>query len=193
MACLSAVTSFRKFRRLVVASCVALGLGLSAGCVNTENWLHSAKRAPVAAGPAISECAMIWAGLNITQDSVNGGQPLPGIAGRMYLIGPDRGTPVIAEGKVVVDMYVPAEGGSRLIERWEVDAQTLKRLARKDSIGDGYTLFLPWASYNPELTQAQMRLAFHPKSGANPIYASPAMLNLRPQGPIPIETRQVTR
>lgn len=168
---------------LLAVSGMALCLS---GCVATDFFTHKSQKDGPAQSP-VSEVSMVWKGLAVTQDSVNGGRPLPGLAGRMYLIGPEMGAPKLCDGTVVVEMSAPDEKGEmKVMERWQIDPVTLKRLARKDVIGNGYTLFLPWSSYSPTLTQAQMRVTFIP-TGVSPIYGPPAMVNIRPQAPIPIQ------
>jgi hypothetical protein len=152
------------------------------GCLNTESWVHSGKPAP-ATMPTVSAVSLVWKGLIVTQDVVNAGQPLPGIAGRMYLLGPDLATPVLCDGKVRVDMYVPEDGKWKALTFWEYHPTDLQRMVKKDVIGDGYTLFLPW--YDTTIAQAQLRVTFFPAKG-NPIYAQPSIVNIRPQAPIPI-------
>lgn len=173
-----------------VWSVLALSL---AGCVTTENWISARKASSTAPkGTTVSEVSMIWKGLAVTQDSLNGGRPLPGIAGRMYLIGPDLGTPLLCDGKAIIDMYHPNDKGKlQLLERWEIDSVTLQRLARQDVIGHGYTLFLPWSTYSTSIVQAQMRVTFVPAQAANPVYGPPTMVNIRPAAPIPIQEQNV--
>ncbi|MFO0967067.1 MAG: hypothetical protein U0793_15985 [Gemmataceae bacterium] len=166
---------------------VLFALVTVSGCVQTESWVF---KSPVPAS-GVSQINMIWTGLTVTQDSANKGDPLPGFAGRLYLVGMDAATPLLAEGKVVADMLIPAPDSKwRLIERWEIDPKTLQRLARKDFIGEGYTLFLPWPAYNAEVTQAQMRVVFYPKAG-DPIYGQPSIIHVHPPSHIPIETKEI--
>lgn len=170
--------------RLILLAVLALVLP---GCVTTESWVFS-KKQPLS-DQAVSEVATQWHGLGVTQDSANKGQPLPGIVGRMYLFPSDRSPPVLAEGKAVVDMTFLNEEGKPSTGHWEFDSKTLQLLARKDMVGQGYTLFLPWPSYNPSVTQVQMRVSFVTPKGL-PVYAQPSMVHIRPAGPIPIEERQ---
>jgi len=154
------------------------------GCVNSESWVFKPQPASLS---GISTITMIWSGLAVTRDSANDGKTLPGFAGRLYLMGPDLATPLLREGKVVVDMSVPGPDGKfTLIERWEIDPKTMQRLARKDWVGDGYTLFLPWPAYSPDIAQAQMRAVFYPRNGG-PIYGDPTTINIHPPTHIPIE------
>ena len=129
----------------------------------------------------------------VTQDIVNQGAPLKGIAGRLYLFGPD-GFPLVGEGSVTVDlcdMTPETTGGQpKLIERWEIDRETLRKLAKKDMIGWGYTLFLPWSTYRPEINRVQLQVRYAPDKGL-PLFSSQSMVTLRTEmPPVTITTRQ---
>src|SRR5262249_14504853 len=74
------------------------------------------------------------------------GLSAPGLAGRFYLFGEQVDFPMVADGKIVVDLYDLSAGAAKqvLMEKWIFDKDTNKRLVRKDAIGWGFTLFLPW-------------------------------------------------
>jgi hypothetical protein len=109
-----------------------------------------------------------------TPDPVHGGAPTPGLAGRLWLYGPEIGIPFAGDGSLVVDLFEEAPGGpdGKPIqrERWNIDKDTLRRLLKKDMIGWGYTLFLPWSTYRSEVTQVRLRVCYQPANGP-PIYA----------------------
>src|SRR5947209_2007435 len=74
---------------------------LAAGCVTTQPWISNHEPAA-----AVCQVHSIWEGhIRTTQDVVNGGRPLPGLAGRLYLFGPEFGKPEKGDGKVAVDLY----------------------------------------------------------------------------------------
>src|SRR5262249_32724616 len=133
--------------------------------------------------------------IQVTQDIVNGGRPLPGLAGRLYLMGSELGIPVKGDGgAVAVDLYdvSHAQAGvpPMLLERWQLQPDYLAKLLRKDKIGWGYTLFLPWSTYRPDVSRVQLNVCFIPPNG-NPVYAAPEVLTLRSQV-IPVtQTREV--
>ena len=71
--------------------------------------------------------------VRITEDTVNGGAPLHGMAGRLFLFNED--TSVEAHGRVVVQMLdltnpVPGQQPNKLGE-WSIPAENLKQLKRK--------------------------------------------------------------
>ncbi len=121
-------------------------------------------------------------------DPTHGGAPTPGLAGRLYLFGQEISYPLVEEGSLTVDLYddtKPATNGQQPIplEEWRLDAATLKRLVRRDMIGYGYTLFLPWGTYKPEINQIHLKLHFVTSKGA-PFYAESGRLSLdKPVGP----------
>jgi hypothetical protein len=114
-------------------------------------------------------------------DTVHGGTPTPGLAGRVYLFGADGDCPVAGDGGLVIDLYddgqkVPGQG-PRLIEEFKFDPVNLKRLLKRDPIGWGYTLFLPWGTYRPDITQVHLRVCYLPHDGA-PLYTEGATMSL---------------
>ena len=152
-------------------------LALSAGCLSLGG--EAADGAPPPAG-AVHQVVSTWQPHVVyAADPTHGGTPGPGLAGRLYLFGPEIGYPLGGDGSLVIDLYDasdPARSGV-LQERWNFDPQTLKTLLRRDMIGWGYTLFLPWGSYRTDVTRVQLRVRYQPAKGA-PIYAECAPLTL---------------
>lgn len=113
-------------------------------------------------------------------DPVQGGVPAPGLAGRFYLFGEEVDTPIEAEGTLHIDLYDlgKGQGGQAvLLENWQVDPATLKRLKRKDPVGEGYTLFLPWGTYREDITRVQLKLRYD-AGGEFPLYGDTGPLTL---------------
>lgn len=173
--------------RLLSAAAVCL---LISGCVTTQSWFCEPS------APAVSEVNAIWEGrLLVTQDTVNGGRPLPGLAGRLYLFAMDQGTPLKCNGTVRVDVYdtTHCQPGAAppIVGRFEFDQVSLAKLLRKDKIGWGYTLFLPWPDYRPEIAHVRLNVCYMPVNGS-PLYAEPASIALNNQANL-VQTRQVTK
>lgn len=151
----------------------------SAGCVTLGTLVPSmhAPPTPVCQVVATWTNEVAW-----TPDPTHNGKPLPGFAGRLYLFGPEIDFPLTVDGTVVVDLLddtkQDAEGQPVLVERWHIDPVTLKRLKRRDAIGWGYTLFLPWSTYRPEVNHVQLKLRFEPAAGGTPLYATGSALTL---------------
>jgi hypothetical protein len=133
--------------------------------------------------------------VTFTPDPANNGAPTPGLVGRVYLFGEDICYPMLSDGSLVVDLYKDTPGAasnaSALLEEWRIDKDTLKRLERRDAIGWGYTLFLPWASYKPEITSVQLRLRYEQAKGS-PLFASTSSLVFNKDG-IPMSAVAATR
>jgi hypothetical protein len=143
-----------------------------AGCITTGSFLLPGTTRPAA---DVRQVVVAWnPEVVFTPDPTHGGEPTPGVAGRLYLFGPEIDRPLVGDGCLVVDLFDnrPGAGGKDAVplEEWRIDRDTLKRLEKKDAIGCGYTLFLPWATYHPELTQVRLRLRYEPAKGT-PLYA----------------------
>ena len=114
-------------------------------------------------------------------DPAHGGVEEPGLAGRLYLFGPEISFPLIEDGSVVVDLYddtkAPGDGQPIPLEEWRFDPATLKRLAKKDMIGWGYTLFLPWGTYKPEINQIHLKVRYVTAKG-NPFFCESGPMSL---------------
>jgi hypothetical protein len=123
-------------------------------------------------------------------DPVHGGVESPGLVGRLYLFGQEVSFPVIDDGSVIVDLYDDsqseeksaaevANGSQQLpLEEWRFDPITLKKLAKKDMIGWGYTLFLPWGTYKPDIHQVHLKVRYLTAKGI-PFFAESGPLSLQ--------------
>ncbi len=165
---------------LAVVSSIAC-LGGVTGCVALDGFISVTDEAPT--GVPCQVMATWNREVLFVPDPAHMGQPGPGIAGRVYLFGEKVGYPMAAEGNLVVDLYndaAPAPQGSMPVplEEWRIDKDTLKRLLRKDPIGWGYTVFLPWGTYRPDITRVHMRVRFDPVKGT-PLYGEGSPLTLQ--------------
>jgi hypothetical protein len=149
-------------------------------------------------GPPVGSVHQVHAtwqsGLTTTQDVVHGGSPLKGLTGCLYFFGQEVGHPLRADGEVIVNLYDigPSSSGGqpKLLEQWQIDKETLGRLARKDVIGWGYNIFLPVSNLSPEVRQASVQVRYMPEKGA-PLLSPPALLSFRgPQTPTVHITRE---
>jgi hypothetical protein len=164
--------TFRQFGSLVLA---LLAGALLPGCVGLEKFL-----AKPDAPPQGIPCQLVstWNHqVAYVPDPVNGGTPAPGIAGRLYLFGQEIGCPLVHEGCVKVELYDDRATAPVLLEEWHIDKDTLRRLQRKDTIGWGYTLFLPWGTYKPDMTKVRLKVRFDPVGGT-PLYTESGALSL---------------
>ncbi|MCI0680643.1 MAG: hypothetical protein L0Y71_00950 [Gemmataceae bacterium] len=158
---------------------------LCVGCVTTSTSQRPKQETPPVL-PAYQVHATWENRVMITQDVVNNGKPLIGLAGRMYLFGQELGHPVGGDGMAIIELadvtHANAQNKPQLLERWEIDPATLQRLLRKDMIGWGYTLFLPWRTYRPDIAKVQMQVRYVPAKGL-PLFSPPAVVTLRQEAP----------
>lgn len=136
---------------------------LVCGCVHLDKngWLAG----PAAAETEVSQVVATWAPeVTHVPDPTKQGMPTPGLAGRVYLFGPDVKCPLVGRGGLTVDLYddSPLVEGKQpiLLEQWRFDKDTLKRIGRRDAIGWGYTVFLPWGTYRPDVMQVHLQLRY---------------------------------
>src|SRR5262249_51219848 len=113
---------------------------LLTGCVSTGSFLQWNQ-------PTVQPCRVVAAGnpaVVLTPDPAHDGTPNPGLAGRIYLFGPEIGCPVLGNGSLHValldDMQCACSKDSAPLEEWHFDPETLKRLRRHDPVGWGYTV-----------------------------------------------------
>ncbi|MBM3997126.1 MAG: hypothetical protein FJ303_23695 [Planctomycetes bacterium] len=153
----------------------------SIGCttfqtLTTNKWLDGSW-VDGGADHAVNDVMTLWDNrVRITQDSVNSGRPLPGLVGRIYLFSNDRN--VDAAGFLVVTMHDASKPNGEKLAEWRFDPKSLKLLKRKDHLGDGYTLFLPWEDYRPEMRQVKLQACYVPQKGA-PRYTDPSRVTLQ--------------
>lgn len=173
-----------RVRRALWCGTVLAVLGL-AGCVHAPAFLVPGNAPPTG---AVCQIVSTWnPKVVFTPDPVRGGVESPGLAGRLYLFGAQIDYPLVGDGSLSVDLYdeTPRDGknGPVLLEKWEIDKDTLKRLLRRDTIGWGYTLFLPWGTYSPQITQVNLYLKYTP-AHATPMYTNsgPVTLNKDERG-----------
>ena len=159
---------------LAAAACSAL----LSGCV-----LHDFTKKGDAAPPTGPVCQLVptWSKeVAFVPDPANGGVARPGLSGRIYLFGSQIDYPLAGDGTLTVEVIAPetvaAAAGQpaktewRVLENWTMDKPTLARLLRKDMIGWGYTLFLPWGTYRPDITLVRLKLRYDPPGGM-PLYS----------------------
>lgn len=116
----------------------------------------------------VAQIAVTWESqVLFAPDPVKNGQPSPVLAGRIYLFSPEY-VPVKAEGTVSVQLFVP--GSQEPMEQWNMDAKLLENVVSRDTIGWGYNLPLPWATYHPGLRDVELSVCYTTKEGI-PLYS----------------------
>jgi hypothetical protein len=148
------------------------------GCVSIGTFLqHPGEVLPA---PVCRVVATWYPEVVSTPDPVHNGQPVHGLAGRVYLFGSEITRPLVGDGTLTVDLYDDTGDAKpeTPLEEWRFDRVTLHRLQRADAVGPGYTLFLPWATYRPEIKRVHLRLRYDSPNGT-PLYAENPPMALR--------------
>jgi hypothetical protein len=161
-------------------------LALLSGCVGLDGTVLN----PLAPPPPGAPCQVVafWQPqVFYPPDTVNGGVGSATLAGRIYLYGPQIDAPMPADGTLTVVAYdgatpvgpqsVPLPGGA-----WVLDSDALRRLLKKDMVGWGYTVPLPWPDMPPDLTRVQLKACFKPAKGP-PLYTEPTPVTITNPGP----------
>lgn len=160
-------------------------LVLTAGCVGLDLVANAPPAVPPVQAVATWQPYVLFA-----PDPARNGATAAGLAGRLYLFGPQLDHPIAAEGRLQVRLFPdppdPAKPDTPL-EVWEIDADTLRGKLQRDAIGWGYNLLLPWGTYRPELSHIRMTVRFDPVQGV-PLFAQETHLNLHGQGPPQVHT-----
>jgi hypothetical protein len=146
---------------------------LSCGCVSTLGKLDP--NAPPAPTVAPSQIMPLWEPeVRLIPDPYHGGVPNAGLVGHIYLFGPDCGVPLTGDGSMVIDLFDVTHDQPVQLEEWKFDRDTLKRLMHRDPRmnGWGYTLFLPWSRYRPDIAKVRLRLGYQTPLASAPLYAA---------------------
>jgi hypothetical protein len=177
----------------VAAAFGCLLLAITSGCTVMET--AGLYKAPEVPPPAVDELLTRWDPyVRFASDTVNPGHTIPGLAGRVYLFNEQLRDGVDAQGHITAtlfDMTPVAAGGAPVqVAIWDFDPQSLKKMKKKDMIGDGYTLFLPWEEYRPEIRQVKLKLAYVNKQG-QPQYSDESVMTLQTGAPPTIDRQTV--
>jgi hypothetical protein len=168
------MASVRQISLRLGALVVALAGCLSAGCVgvNLQISQESAREQELPC-----ELAACWQHeVAFAPDPAHGGQPAPGLVGRVFLFNKKR-LPVEGDGSLHVELADGSVTPAKVLEQWNFDPVTLRKYQRKDMVGPGYSVFLPWGTYSPDRTHVVMRVVYKPAKGT-PLYATPSSLAL---------------
>lgn len=149
-----------------------------------QRWLDGgAEQAPV------SVVLTSWdSHVYVTRDEANGKKRLPGLAGRLMLFSEGSTNLVEATGEVRVQVFDVTNLGPEdepiFKAQWDLDPHALKKLRKEDRFTDGYTIFLPWDTFSPDIKQVLVQTYYYPKKGVPPIYSDPQTLTLQLDAPL---------
>ncbi|MFO0808467.1 MAG: hypothetical protein U0746_07580 [Gemmataceae bacterium] len=151
-------------RRCLRAAVVVI-VGLAAGCKTTSQ-CTTCGDGGVPVSTETNRMVATWSNkVQYVPDVAHGGTPMPGILGRVYLFDAQVKDSLTTDGKFVAELYDDSGSTSVAIEQWIIDKDTAKKLLSKDIVGWGYTMFLPWGTYRPDLTKIHVGLRFEPEKG----------------------------
>jgi hypothetical protein len=154
---------------------VLLATLCGAGCIGADKIRNPFKSTSATIQPAQAVAA--WSNKVVyAPDPLRGGTAVPYLMGRLYLFGPELGAPLVGDGSLIVDLYdqTPRGAGSEpvMLQEQRYDPETLKRLVKEDLFGMGYTVYLPWLTYRPDITQVNLILRYDPAKGQSLLHQS---------------------
>jgi len=121
--------------------------------------------------------------VKMVEDTVNRGSVVPVLAGVVYLFNDQSHSCVDARGWVAVQLqditHIASGKPAEKMAEWRFDAERLRLLKRKDPLGEGYTLVLPWYEYRPEIKEVRLQICYVPEKGT-PRYSEPQNVTLQP-------------
>jgi len=141
------------------------------GKADTPADLPPPKPAPVVPNMAPAkpgEAARLTAAFNnkvvYAPDPTRGGALFPGVLGRVYIFSTDEAVPIAPPGELLAELWdnSPAVNGGQplLLEAWKIDPESFAKFRKRDIVGEGYSLFLPWSTYTIDIKQVNMIVRF---------------------------------
>jgi hypothetical protein len=193
----------RSLGRAAALACFAV---VGTGCFGKGNLpLVGADSSKSSAAAKQSDCIeAVWLKeVIMAPDIQRNGAPAPGLAGKLYIFGPDVGKPKLVEGNVIIDLYDDTPRGEnstpRHIEQWRFEGNTLAPFLKRDLVGDVYSLLLPWGTYSRDIRRVHFAVRYEPANAA-PVTTTSGTISLEhpmvPAGshpaqlPPPIVTKQ---
>ena len=170
MATVPALSLIRRLATRGGLLALPLVAALAVGCVTTESGGFWKTEKPIE--PAPRQIVCVWQNnvVNVP-DSTRGGQPMVGLAGRVYFFGEQFDFPKLCCGALGVSVSDETSGKPVMIDHIEVDPETLKRLAKKDFLGEGYTIFIPLTKYKEDMSKLRLRTAFKATGAQAPLFS----------------------
>jgi hypothetical protein len=182
------IKSLVRTRRLLDLALAGVACAALSGCVILES--AGLSKAPEPPPLPVNEVMTYWdRSIRVAQSDT--GAPLMGVAGRVYLINDDLKRMVDAQGSIHVAIRdtTPGAPGGQYAIKCEIKEPDLKRLKKKDMLGDGYTLFVPFESYRPDIRQIEVQVCYVPKGGPQK-YSAPTAIVLDAESRFQVERRQ---
>jgi hypothetical protein len=121
-------------------------------------------------GP-VSQVAALWADGIVENPYPNEKGfrvPTRGFAGRVYLFNDNTNEAVVADGTLIIQMFDVTQADAppkAPRETWTIAEDNLQHLLKKDGLGWGYNLWLPWQSWSGDIEKVAFVVAYRPKNG----------------------------
>ena len=120
-------------------------------------------------------------------DTVNPGNTIPCLKGRVYLIGEDGAKTLAGRGQIYAELYdttaqKPGQAAP-MIADWKFEPAALKMVQSPDKIGLGYTLFLPLVEYQASIKKVVLRVTYTDEKGEKRQHQNTLMLRVAEESP----------
>lgn len=153
----------------------------NAGCQTLADFTTPGDEKPSTGKP--NEIGAIWQeGVDIQYDPNQGGNPVPGFAGRVFFMRKSGkfSETVLVNNPVVISLYDdrPYNGPPQPLETWTILPEHLPLLVKKDMTGWGYSIWLPWHTYYPGLQNVRMIVEYQDKNGGK-LHSDPSPINIQ--------------
>ncbi|HMP02320.1 MAG TPA: hypothetical protein PKC45_07450 [Gemmatales bacterium] len=173
-----------QMRRWLVPAVAWVLLTLASGCVSVQ--FHAPgwppcwpweERPPIG---EVGQVVALWGdGVVMQPDPGRNGQITPGFNGKVYLIDGQKGQALGADGHLVVSLFDTSDPtGQTPREVWEIDPVNLKKVCRKDGVGWGYALWLPWTTAHLPMQHVTLVVKYRPASGRE-VWSTPSNFRVR--------------
>ncbi|HQR09549.1 MAG TPA: hypothetical protein PLN21_22195 [Gemmatales bacterium] len=130
-----------------------------------------------------TEVVAIWQdGVDVQLDANHGGLPIPGFAGRVVFMQSSNGQSgqsVLVNGPVKILLYDdrPVQGPPEPLETWTIKPEHLPLLVKKDMMGWGYSIWLPWNTYRKDIQNVKMTVEYTDAAG-NKLLSVPGSIQI---------------
>lgn len=189
-------------KKKLAAAALALSVVAASGCVS-DGLNKPALAWPWAAKDdgrgEIAQVAAVWAdGLVMQADPAQGGRITPGFAGRVYFFNQDMSQTRQADGTLTISLYDNTQAAAAdppPKEVWNLDAATLASIQKRDAVGWGYNIWLPWSTMSAKTNAVTLVVEYRDPTG-RPLWSAPTTFPVRTgagwQAPSPIQVTKRT-
>lgn len=131
-----------------------------------------------------TEIGAIWQdGVDVQLDGQNGGQPTAGFAGRIFFTQARDGQPgqtVLGNGSLQIQLFDdrPTQGPAAPLETWTILSEHQGPLVKKDLVGWGYSVWLPWNTFSRDIRTVRMIVLYTDKDGSS-LRSEPMLIKIQ--------------